>query len=709
MYAIESSLTMGITEASYATGKGSELGWVEEQLRQSEARFYSAFEFAAIGMALVALDGRFIRVNRALCDLVGYSAEEMVQKTFQEITHPDDLDADLVYVNQMLAKERHTYQMEKRYFHKQGYIVWVLLNVSLVLDAVDEPHYFIAQIQDITERKQIEAEVKAYREHLEVLVHKRTAELEIAKEQAETANRAKSDFIAVMSHEIRTPLNSIIGLTHLALQTETVEKLYRYLNQIQIAGDILVATINDILDFSKIEAGKLDLEAVTFNLEDVLQTLSISVAQRAREKGLKLALIISPGIPPLLIGDPLRLEQVLLNLATNAVKFTEQGLVEVKVDLLEKTSHDVKLEFSVRDTGIGMTEAQIKQIFQRFSQVDSSISRKYGGTGLGLAISNRLVKMMGGQIEVNSKLGHGTNFSFIVTFQLPLVTENARLAITAEKITARKRHGGLVATNPYLAILRGKHILLVEDDEINQIVAVEMLQELGLWVEVATNGGQALAMLQAGNYAAVLMDIQMPGLDGYQTTMEIRRQQRFSADKLPIIAMTASALMEERENALRVGMNDYISKPVDAARLANTLLHWLAAPTNSAIAETTEMPTHPDALPAEVLFCLNTHAALARLGGNLSLYKRLLKKFQKDDAEVVQKIRSALQTRDLVLAQRLAHTLKSVAATLGADALSETARKLEAALIAGEQAPFEDLLAEAEQQSKKMLDALSKI
>jgi two-component system sensor histidine kinase/response regulator len=576
MYEIESSLRiMDITNTPETPEKRSELGWTAEQLRQSEARFYSAFEDAAIGMALVALDGRFIRVNRALCDLVGYSAEELVQKTFQDITHPDDLDADLAYVGQMLRRERHTYQIEKRYFHKQGHIVWILLNVSLVLDAVEQPHYFIAQIQDITEHKQIEAEVKAYREHLEGLVQRRTIELEIAKEQAESANRAKSDFIAVMSHEIRTPLNGIIGLTHLALLTELDEKLRKYLTQIQISSDILLATINDILDFSKIEAGKLDLEAVTFNLEDVLRTLMISVAQRAREKGLELILTVSPTIPVMLIGDPLRLEQVLLNLASNAVKFTERGEVEVKVDLLEKTFHYAKLEFSVHDTGIGLTEAQSKQIFQRFSQADSSISRKYGGSGLGLAISDRLVKMMGGQIEVESKLGHGSRFSFILTFQGPLVMEEKGPAQTAGEIAAHKRQGNPVITIPHHAIMQGKQILLVEDNEINQMVASEMLQGLGLWVEVAANGEQALVMLQEGNYAAVLMDIQMPGMDGYQTTMEIRRHHRFSAEKLPIIAMTASALTGEREKALMVGMNDYLSKPVDMAQLAEKLIRWL--------------------------------------------------------------------------------------------------------------------------------------
>ncbi|MEW5870026.1 MAG: PAS domain S-box protein [Chloroflexota bacterium] len=571
-------------------------------------------------------------------------------------------------------------------------------NAQLYQEAQDE----------IVRRKRIERELRQIRDHLEELVETRTAELSIAKEQADAANRAKSDFLATMSHEIRTPLNGILGLTHLALQAEMDAKMRNYLTNIRLSGEILLATINDILDFSKIEAVKMDLEEIHFDLNEVLLVLSSTLSLRAKEKGLALLFNVPPDIPPVLVGDPLRLGQVLLNLASNAVKFTEQGEVEVQVALLEKTAQQVTLEFAVRDSGIGVAEEQMMQIFQPFSQADTSISRKYGGSGLGLVISKRLVEMMGGEITVESKLGQGARFSFTLTFPYSTGAAGEVSIKIPEDITAQPRQSGWWgAPGAEFSSLRGQCILLVEDNEINQMVAVEMLQQLGLQVSVAPNGEQALAMLNQNDYAAVLMDIQMPRMDGYQTTAHIRSDPRFTLSRLPIIAMTAHALVGEREKVLQAGMNDYIAKPVNPAQLTAMLLRWLAPEKKTEQAP--KSLSSLEILPHEVLALLNAQAALARLGGNLSLYKRLLKKFAIDHAEAVAQIRSAIQANDLALAQRLAHTLKSVAATLGADALSETARQLEAALIAGEQAQFASRLDKAEQQHRQLLTALAVI
>jgi PAS domain S-box-containing protein len=679
----------------------------EEALRRAEENYRGIFENALEGIFQSTPQGRFIAVNPAFAHMLGYESPDELIETVNDI-------ADDIYVEsprraefmQIIQDQGFISGFEIQMWRKDGRVIWSRENARAVRDADGRIQYYEGFCEDITEYKRAERELLQHRDHLEELVQTRTAELGMVKEQAEAANRAKSDFLATVSHEIRTPLNGILGLTDLALQTNLDARQRNYLTYIQFSGQTLLATINDILDFSKIEAAKLDIEAVDFNLNDVLQTLSSSVAFRAREKGLTLVFTIQPNIPFKLVGDPLHLEQVLLNLTSNAVKFTERGKVEVGVALIHQTVDHVELEFSVSDTGIGMSEEQIAQLFQPFSQVDTSISRKYGGTGLGLVISKRLVTMMGGKIAVESEVGKGTRFSFALVFPSSMDAETELFVKAPEEVAAQPHRSNQAAPGADLSELQGQRILLVEDNEINQIVAIEMLQQLGLLVSVAPDGEQAIAMLNENNYAAVLMDIQMPGMDGYQATTRIRRDPCFAYDKLPIIAMTAHALVGEREKALQAGMNDYIPKPVDSVQLANTLLRWLAPLANSAGAKAKDSLSQPGTLPAEIIAHMNTQAALARLGGNLGLYKRLLYKFQTDHADAVQQIRSALQANDVVLAQRQAHTLKSVAATLGADVLSEGARQVEAALIASERLRLDDLLDQTELQIRQVLAVL---
>ncbi len=437
------------------------------------------------------------------------------------------------------------------------------VSATLMLDAHGQPWRILGVTRDISERKRAEAELEHYRQQLERRVEERTAALSIAKEAAEAANRAKSTFLANMSHELRTPMNAILGMTDLALRRATDERQRDQLGKVVHASQHLLSVINDILDLSRIEAERLVLERTVFRLGDVLANLRGLVDEKAREKDLTLDIDIAPELAALPVsGDPLRLGQILLNLVGNAIKFTPAGSVRVSVTAADLAARRLVLHFTVRDSGIGISAADRGRLFNAFVQADGSTTRRYGGSGLGLAISLRLARMMGGDITVDSTPGVGSTFCLTACLDKAETKGAAESASQspAVDVALRARH-------------TGRRILLVEDDPTNQEVARELLQTVGLVVEVADDGEAAVAMASRNHYDLILMDMLMPRLNGIDATRAIRVLP--GGGQLPILAMTANAFNEDRQRCLDAGMNDHIAKPVQPSILFARVLHWL--------------------------------------------------------------------------------------------------------------------------------------
>jgi signal transduction histidine kinase/CheY-like chemotaxis protein len=648
------------------------------------------------------------------------------------------------------------------------------------------------------------------------------------RQRAELDAHAKSEFLAHMSHEIRTPMNAIIGFTHLAMRTDKESKRMTFLANIEAASRTLLTILNDILDLSKIEAGRLVLERKEFRLNLVMEKLGALFSQLAAEKKLELTLSIPPQLPKVVIGDALRLEQILVNLVSNALKFTDQGEVQVGVTAESVAAGRAVLRFSVRDTGIGLTAEQSRNLFQPFIQADQSTTRRYGGTGLGLNISKKLVEHMGGTIGVSSTPGVGSTFSFTVPFDVPepsripqetqsvpVSLRGLRILVVDDSVTARKIHDemllslGLVpesvasgeeavrrfSQHPYPLVLmdwrmdgidgleasrriralpggekvpiimvtahpsdelsrhippglinatlskpltpsdlhdtlmqlfnaslgtrraslepnersgadklQGAHILVVEDNLLNQRLVAEILRGMGVRVDIANDGREGLAAVAMSDYDAVLMDMQMPVMDGLEATRRIRAQPVF--EQLPIIAITANVQPRDRQSCLDAGMNDFIPKPINPADLARVLRRWIGA--SFAANEVRQPLSNPQAMPPampEAAHPINVQAALQRLNGNHQLFAEMLELFRSHHADDLESIQAALSHRDYEKAHQLIHALKGVAANLTMPRLWAVLLALQQAIEGGQDVP-EELRSEFEWAFKAVLGAV---
>lgn len=520
----------------------------QKELEQSEEQYRLLFEKSTNMMCLV-VNKRFVMVNAAAYRTLGFeSPEEMMAVNIIDISAETQADgspsADLIEEN-LAAAFRHGHKQFEWIFKKRNGDEFPA-EVSLTRIPFKGEDALFAISQDISERK--EAEKAIINAHL----------------QAEAATKAKSAFLANMSHEIRTPMNAIIGMTHLALQTNLTDKQENYIKKANLSATNLLNIINDILDFSKIEADKMELEKSNFQLKDVIHNMINLIKLKAVEKNIQLRVKIDTDVPTRLIGDALRISQVLINLANNSVKFSlVGGSVSVHVVKGEETDQKVELIFSVIDTGIGISPEQQKNLFQPFSQADSSTTRKFGGTGLGLIISQKIVQKMGGALWLESKEGCGSTFSFNVYLE-------KQPTDAPQSSATQNRNRGEV--NKAIANLRGTRVLLVEDNEINQELASELLVSQSIIVETAMNGKEALELLAKENFDLVLMDCQMPIMDGYEATRKIREQDKFK--DLPVIALSANVMKNDVEMSFAVGMDDHIGKPLDPDQLFLTMAKY---------------------------------------------------------------------------------------------------------------------------------------
>lgn len=636
-----------------------ELSHLTQELQDANNEQQALFDSAMAGIVFVR-DRCVLRCNRYLEQMLGYESGELLGQTTRS-WYPDE--QTFFEVGQAIIEahaERGFFSEERQLVRKDGSFFWARMQAQAV-DLDDLSKGLAGMVIDVSAE------------------HAAMEQMAQARRLAEDAARTKADFLANMSHEIRTPMNAIMGMTHLVLQTELNPRQKDYLQKIHRSSKHLLGVINDVLDFSKMDAGKLSLERIPFDLNVLITDLTNVLEAKTAEKGLQLKVHIDQSLPEQFKGDPLRLQQILLNFANNAVKFTHQGEVEIRVDGYKASAGKRGLQFSVRDTGIGLSPDQQQRLFRSFEQADGSTTRKYGGSGLGLAISRRLAEMMDGEVGVNSQEGKGSTFWFKVELE----------AVPARASTERMHTRGVAEHSRQKAVesgfaelkrqLQGAHILLVEDNPLNQEVATELLKQVGVSVDVAAHGAEALQQLEQRRYDLVLMDMQMPVMDGLTATRRIRRQPQFA--DLPILAMTASALVTDREACIEAGMNDFLAKPIEPKKLWAELARWINMPASAEGGDevmTAASEPVSQALPS--IPGLDTETGLKLALDDPHLYRQLLQSFVRSHRDFKEQIEQATEDGDLERLVRLAHTLKGSAAQVGATELSTSSRQYEQAL-----------------------------
>jgi PAS domain S-box-containing protein len=612
----------------------------EAAVRESEARFRGTFDNAAIGIAHIDAEGRYVRVNERYCQIVDRSRSQLLQMTFKDVTHPDDLPRNLELYNRLMRGEIPSFSMEKRYRRADGRSVWTLLTVSLQ-PATARPAYSISIVEDISAAKRLEEDLRR------------------AKDAAEAANRAKDEFLANVSHEIRTPMNAILGMSEVCLDTALTQAQRRDLNTIKGSAEALLGIVNDLLDLSKMGAGKLELASINFELRSLLDEISGALALRADKKGLKLSLRVDDDVPNGLIGDSGRLRQVLVNLLGNAIKFTETGEVSIRVHLSDSASQElssdsVNLRFEVSDTGIGIPTDRIQRIFVAFEQADTVTARRYGGTGLGLSISSGLVEMMGGRITVDSEVGRGSTFRFTVPFgRRPWGPQSQD---QPQAVPARHAAHAALASQS-----RRLRVLVAEDDEFSHEVAPRLLQNKGHTVTLVRDGRQALAALETGEFDLLLLDCHMPVMDGFEVVAELRQREQATGGHLPVIALTALSMKGDRERCLAAGMDDYLAKPIRVVEFYETINRVTKRHLPIRAAE-------PDLIDARTL--------LAACGGNPHLLEKMVQSFQDHVPDHLAQLTDAWRQRNAERLRSAGHKLRGLVSTFSSKVAS-TVQSLE--------------------------------
>jgi PAS domain S-box-containing protein len=643
-----------------------------KEIEIERERLSRAIEQSGETVVITDGEGTIIYANHAFEVSSGYTREEALgqnPRILQSGQH------DPAFYEQMweilLSGTRWEGEIVNR--RKTGELYTEHATISPVLDAQGCIRHYVAVKRDITENKRAEAALIATNQDLEEAIER--ANLLAIK--AETANMAKSDFLANMSHEIRTPMNGVIGMTELLLDSGLNEEQSEFAQIIMSSASSLLSLLNDILDFSKIEAGRISLEAIDFSLRSMVTAALSTVSVQARDKGLTFTCEIEPEVPDAVCGDPTRVRQVLVNIISNAIKFTEQGSVTVRVECVPGAS-DIALRFSIQDTGIGIPREKLSILFQKFSQADSSTTRRFGGTGLGLAISKQLVEMMGGDIRVDSEEGRGSTFYF--TLHLQPGSEVKEDEVVVGDVEGKE----------------GARVLVVEDNPTNRIVALGMLKKMGMAAEAVENGSEALEAIALKNYDVVLMDAQMPVMDGYTATRSIRRQEKQRDDgkpPLPVIAMTAHAMQGDREKCIQEGMSDYIAKPISLETLREVLGRWLPE-------SGTHRGSEESSLIGEIRW--RPDVLLQRLMDDEELLWGVVDTFLEDVPNQVQATANLLEIGNQEGVRTHAHSIKGAAANVGGTDLFEAAATLERQAIEGQLEEGDKLLEKVQEAFERL-------